>query len=125
MQSKRQRSCPRMPPNRWKHRTKSGVMPLPHSPFKEFPELRKLAADLILKHRLPITASRTLFAGYGNGSPCRLCSQPITRTDIEYELTDDTFTRDGIRLHLWCHAAWQMELADIPNTVRLGDILEH
>ncbi len=88
-------------------------MPIPNSPFKEFPELRKLAADLIVRHRLPTTIFKTLFAGYGDGSACRLCGQPITETDIEYELTDHTFTRHGIRLHLWCHHAWQMELATI------------
>ena len=85
-------------------------MPIPNCPFKEFPELRKLAADLMLKHRLPNALPKTLLAGYGDGSACRLCGQPITKTEIEYELTDSTFTRDGTRLHLWCHTAWQMEL---------------
>lgn len=110
-------------------------MPIPQGPFKEFPELRKLAADLMLTHRLPITISRTLLAGYGDGSACRLCDQPITETDIEYELTDETFTKHGIRLHLWCHHAWQMELAAIMDRASthppedhfatLSDALEH
>jgi hypothetical protein len=91
-------------------------MPIPNGPFKEFPELRKLAADLMQHRRLPITTSKTLFAGYGDGSACRLCAQPITKTDIEYELTDDSFTRHGTRLHLWCHHAWQMELATFVGT---------
>jgi len=86
-------------------------MPIPNGAFKEFPELRKLAADLMRRHRLPLTISKTLFAGYGDGSACRLCGHPITATDIEYELTDGTFTRHGIRLHLWCHHAWRMEHA--------------
>lgn len=91
-------------------------MPIPDSRFQEFPELRKIAADLMLHQRLPITISKTLLAGYGNGFVCRLCGRPITHTEIEYELTDSTFTRDGIRLHLWCHAAWQMELAELMSS---------
>ena len=107
----------------------------PDSPFKEFPELRKLAAHLMLNHRLPLVVSKTLLAGYGDGSVCCLCDQPITRTDIEYELADAAFTRYGIRLHLWCHNAWQMELAammdnlpDNPpedNFTGMGRALEH
>ena len=89
-------------------------MPTPDSRFQEFSHLRKLAADLILNHRLPTIVSPTVFAGYGGGSKCRLCTQPITSTQIEYELGDSTGARDdGVRLHLWCHAAWQMELQDI------------
>ena len=84
-------------------------MPIPESQFQE---LRKLAAELMLLHRLPATiVSKTILAGYGDGSACCLCGQPITPTQVEYELTDDTSTGDGTRLHMWCHAAWQMELA--------------
>lgn len=110
-------------------------MPIPDSRFQEFPELRKIAADLMLKHRLPITVSKTLLAGYGNGFLCRLCGRPITHTEIEYELTDSTFTREGIRLHLWCHAAWQMELTEFmssssttlqkTNVARVNGIVNH
>ena len=88
-------------------------MPIPDSRFQEFPELRKIAADLMLHQRLPLTISKTLLAGYGNGCVCRLCGQPITHIEIEYELADSTLTREGIRLHLWCHTAWQTELAEI------------
>ncbi len=89
-------------------------MPTPDSRYQEFSQLRKLAADLMLDHRLPTVASQTVFAGYGGGSKCRLCGHPITSTQIEYELGDSTCTRDdGVRLHLWGHAAWQMELADV------------
>jgi hypothetical protein len=65
----------------------------------------------MLQRRLPTTISKTILAGYGNGSGCSLCSEPITYKQIEYELADNTYKRDGIRLHLWCHAAWQMEIA--------------
>jgi hypothetical protein len=99
---------------------KNTNMPIPDG---EFQELRKLAAELILQHRLPVTTSNTILAGYGNGSACCLCTQPLTRTQIEYELTDATFTREGVRLHLWCHAAWQMELNAIggPSTSPSGE----
>jgi hypothetical protein len=40
-----------------------------------------------------------------------LCAEPITDKQVQYELADNTFTRGGTRLHLWCHAAWQMEFA--------------
>jgi hypothetical protein len=84
-------------------------MPIPES---EFQQLRKRAAELMLTHRLPVAiVSKTILAGYGDGSACCLCGQPITPTQVEYELTDDTSNGDGTRLHIWCHAAWQMELA--------------
>lgn len=43
--------------------------------------------------------------------PWRLCAQPITPTQIEYELADGTSEVGDTRLHMWCHAAWQLELA--------------
>lgn len=84
-------------------------MPMAES---ELQELRKLAAELILARRVPMAdASKTILASYGDGSLCCLCSQPIAPTQIAYELTDPMSAGDGTRWHVWCHAAWQMELA--------------
>jgi len=82
---------------------KAGV-PIPDAQFQK---LRKLAAELIQKNQLPvIVASKTLFEGYGHGLVCSLCAQPITPTQIEYELADGTSEVGDTRLHMWCHAAW-------------------
>lgn len=58
--------------------------------------------------RLPVMVPTRIDAGYGSGHVCVACDQPITSTQVEYELAD---YRDGSQLcfHLGCHVVWQVE----------------
>jgi len=66
--------------------------------------------DLILRVRalieagaLPATNSRRVWAGKGDGSPCRICTNPISSEQFGFEL-------DGVRLHRYCYAIWLQEV---------------
>lgn len=82
-------------------------------------ELRKTALERMERGLLPRTIPKTIWAGGGSGQPCSLCDQVIAGTDMEYELPEP----DGgggqriVRLHLRCHALWQLELTGL---LRLG-----
>ena len=71
-------------------------------------ELRSIARRLISDGRLPIMFPKELLGGYGSGSPCCLCEQPIDRQHVEYEVTDARNGRE-LRFHVVCYAAWQLE----------------
>ncbi len=70
--------------------------------------LRLLVRERIADGRLPVMVPRHIAGGYGSGRTCVACDQPITSTQIEYEVDD---YRDGKRLdfHLGCHVVWQLE----------------
>ena len=79
------------------------------------PQMRDTALRLRVRERnedgrLPVMVPESIFAGYGSGHVCVACDQPITSTQVEYELDD---YRDGARLsfHVGCHAVWQIECA--------------
>jgi hypothetical protein len=55
---------------------------------------------------LPRQAPTLISAGYGDGTACGVCEQPITATDVEYDLyfyDDDR----SFRMHLRCYAVWE------------------
>ena len=65
---------------------------------------------------LPVIRAHNVVAGYGDNSRCNVCHEPVTKTQIEYEITHKT---DLLRLHLKCFAAWQLEcVRDIENGAR-------
>ncbi len=70
--------------------------------------LRAHIARLIDQGRLPLEVSADIAAGYGSEHKCDACAEPITRTQIEYEVASD---RHGVSLHLHfgCHVLWQLE----------------
>ena len=75
-------------------------------------ELKALAADRIKRNLLPSRLTRTVWAGQGSGEPCALCDRTIDSTEMEYELDAPLARTNGVvRLHLRCHALWQLELA--------------
>jgi hypothetical protein len=76
-------------------------------------ELRKAALERITQGLLPRTIPKTIWAGGGSGQPCSLCDQAIVDTDLEYELPDSAAGERTVRLHLRCHALWQLELAGL------------
>ena len=74
--------------------------------------LRQAVRQHVQSGRLPATASARTFAGAGNGAPCALCAQAITRDETEFELE---FRRPRApfvafyHLHPRCYAAWELE----------------
>jgi hypothetical protein len=75
-------------------------------------ELKTLAIVRIRQKVLPAQAPKSIWAGQGSGEKCSLCERTIEKTEMEYEL-DAPVSRTNrvIRLHLQCHALWQLELA--------------
>lgn len=76
--------------------------------------LRLRVRERIADGRLPVMVPTRIDAGYGSGHTCVACAEPITSTQIEYELND---YRDGRALcfHLGCHVVWQIECAAARN----------
>jgi hypothetical protein len=70
--------------------------------------LRLRVRERIENGRLPAMVPSWIAGGYGAGSVCAACDEPITSTQVEYEVNDE---RDGSRLsfHLGCHVVWQLE----------------
>jgi len=72
--------------------------------------LRSRVRERVADGRLPVMVPTRIDAGYGSGQICVACDEPITSTQVEYELSD---CRDGRPLcfHLGCHVVWQIECA--------------
>jgi hypothetical protein len=87
---------------------RGGLMSIPNG---ELEKLRERAAAMIATQQLPTAACTTILAGHGTGALCGLCGQPVNPTQIQYELADSRGSV-GTRMHLWCHQAWCMELAN-------------
>lgn len=77
-------------------------------------ELRRRVRQYLERGRLPMLVPEEVAAGYGSGRMCAACDEPITSTQVEYEVDD---CRGGVRLrfHLNCHSAWRLECADTGN----------
>ncbi len=74
-------------------------------------ELRRRVRERIEFGQLPVMMAKQVAAGYGSGRVCAACDEPITSTQVEYEVDD---CRDGYRLlrfHPGCHSLWQLECA--------------
>jgi hypothetical protein len=66
--------------------------------------------------RLPVHLADSISAGYGSGSKCHACDEPIAPSEIEYDLQDP---RDGtarLSLHLGCYVIWQSECVKRTHT---------
>jgi len=60
---------------------------------------------------LPVTVPKKINAGYGTGSRCAACDQPITRGQVEYDI-DEVPSGAPLHLHLGCHVLWQIECVE-------------
>jgi len=72
-------------------------------------ELRDRIRRWIDDGRLPVLLPDRICAGYGSGSKCPACEQPITSSQIEYDVE---YPRNGtplLSLHLGCYVLWQIE----------------
>lgn len=72
--------------------------------------LRMRVRQLIDQGRLPLMIAQRIGAGYGSGCLCAACEQPITSTQVEYEVEDESTDR-RLRFHMGCHVVWQLECA--------------
>jgi hypothetical protein len=70
--------------------------------------LRLRVRERIENGRLPMIVPSQIAGGYGSGRVCAACDDPITSSQVEYEVNDE---RNGNRLsfHLGCHVVWQLE----------------
>ena len=64
---------------------------------------------LIDERRLPVVLADKVSAGYGSGSKCNGCDQPITHTQIEYDVQNSGTYAARLILHLRCYVLWQSE----------------
>jgi hypothetical protein len=55
----------------------------------------------------PIHGTRA-WASYGEDRPCIVCQEPITRAQVEYEVSSAS-TEVTVRAHLRCYMAWKEE----------------
>ncbi len=61
---------------------------------------------------LPRGRPREIAAGYGSGSICAACDQPITHRQVEYEV-EDAETAKKLCFHAECHDLWQTECSKV------------
>ena len=69
--------------------------------------LRARIRERIDTGRLPVLSPGSLQAGYGSGSTCDACDQPITWSQVEYEIGDPRYGTT-LKFHLGCHALWHL-----------------
>lgn len=65
--------------------------------------VRKLLAD----DEVPREPPTNIWGGTGIGEICSLCAEPITPSELEFELV--FASRQPLRLHRTCHAVWERE----------------
>jgi hypothetical protein len=76
--------------------------------LREF-ELHARIRRCIDEGRLPVFLPDCISAGYGSGSKCHACDQPIAPSEIEYDVQDPRNATARLRLHLGCYVLWQTE----------------
>ena len=72
-------------------------------------ELRDRIRRWIDEGRLPVLLPGRICAGYGSGSKCPACEQPITSNQIEYDVDYPSNGTPSLSLHLGCYVLWQIE----------------
>jgi hypothetical protein len=83
--------------------------------------LRAQAREVIRAGKLPNRRPDRSWGGPGVGARCAVCAEPVTKTQLEFEIQ---FATDGaepgldkFHTHIRCFAAWEFERRDNgPNT---------
>jgi hypothetical protein len=75
--------------------------------------LREHARVAIRNGKLPNLRPERTWGGPGGGAPCSVCNQPVTRSEMEFEVE---FAHNGanpgldkFHVHIRCFAAWELE----------------
>ena len=72
--------------------------------------LRLRICQLIDDGRLPVMMAERIYGGYGSGGVCDACNQPITSTQVQYDVEDECDpTHHRLSFHMGCHVVWQLE----------------
>src|SRR4029077_16206754 len=78
--------------------------------------LHKKAREAIQSGRLPAMKPSRTWGGPGNGTPCSVCGEPVTRGQMELEIgyrrANGKPGLDSYFLHVKCFAAWECESQD-------------
>ena len=69
-------------------------------------DLRRRIRERIDDGLLPLIVPTEITAGYGHGELCSACDEPVSDTQIEYDVMHAGRT---LSLHLGCHVIWQIE----------------
>jgi hypothetical protein len=72
--------------------------------------LRLRVRQHLANGRLPVMQPGEIAAGYGSGRLCAACDDPITTTQVEYEV-DHRPGGSRLRFHIGCHVVWRLECA--------------
>ena len=84
------------------------------------PALRAFIRQRLEDGLLPLILTKTIAVGYGSGSKCLACDQPVTLEQIEYQAFGPRYGA-ALCLHWGCHVIWQLEcLARIRKQRRSG-----
>jgi ferredoxin len=94
------------------------VIMRPESRLKDA-ALRLRVCRLIENGLLPALVPGRVTAKCGSGRACAACDQPITSSQTEYEVEDDSHGR-RLRFHMGCHVVWKMECAQARHELDEG-----
>ena len=86
-------------------------------------ELHARIRRLIDDGRLPLLLPDKISAGYGSGSRCHGCDQPVTLAQVEYTVEDHRDTTVQLKLHLGCYVLWQVECVKRLKKRQRGSLL--
>jgi hypothetical protein len=75
------------------------------------PELSRIAHARIEDGQLGCEPPAATWGGYGDGTLCELCGEPIGPADVEYEVQMVAHRGRTHRFHLLCHTVWRVECA--------------
>jgi hypothetical protein len=77
--------------------------------------LRQHAREALQTGTLPNRQPDRTWGGPGVGAPCSVCTEPVTREQLEFEIQfahdGETPGLDKFHVHLRCFAAWELERA--------------
>jgi hypothetical protein len=81
--------------------------------------LREKAREVIQAGKLPNRPPERSWGGPGVGADCTICSVPVKRDELEFEIefarngNDDT--QNTYHIHIRCFAAWQHERQNLEH----------
>ena len=79
--------------------------------------LRALVRSRLATGALFPLQNTSAWASYGEDNPCAVCREPITRAEVEYEVSS-TVVDTTVRTHLRCYMMWKEESQAPPRRRR-------
>jgi hypothetical protein len=85
---------------------------------------REKAREVIQGKKLPNRPPDRMWGGPGAGADCAICSAPVTRAELEFEIefarAGDDPGVDTYHVHIHCFAPWQVECNKLDRLVPGG-----